>query len=267
MALRKVRLLDQEPVPDGTKPVQVLCLGMCRTGTTSLLETLTQLGYTPIHMQHIIENTDRKRLWIEAIESTFIDQKPYGRAEFDILLQGFDATLDIPAAIFAEQLVKAYPEAKVILTTRSVDSWIRSMNNTVWQHFRWPSYRILSYIEPEFMGTIIKLLDLIFYVHSKNKYDGPEAEQAFLAHNQRVREMVPAKNLLELSPPFDMEKLCGFLDKPLPSSSYPHVNNKEEFIQKVINRRNKSMGFALRRLGKTSLMLVPILGLLWYIWV
>lgn len=31
----------------------------------------------------------------------------------------------MPAAYFAEELLAAYPEAKVILTTRDVDKWHR----------------------------------------------------------------------------------------------------------------------------------------------
>ncbi len=41
------------------------------------------------------------------------------------------ALSDIPAVMFAEELVKEYDNAKVILTTRSVDSWCNSMMRTV----------------------------------------------------------------------------------------------------------------------------------------
>lgn len=33
------------------------------------------------------------------------------------------AVTDFPAAIFARELIDTYPEAKVILTNRNVDSW------------------------------------------------------------------------------------------------------------------------------------------------
>ena len=49
--------------------------------------------------------------------------KPYGRVEFDKLLGHCQAVSDIPALCFAEELIAAYPEAKVILTVRDVDSW------------------------------------------------------------------------------------------------------------------------------------------------
>lgn len=262
MSTRKARLIDLEKREENSEPIQVLCLGMCRTGTSSLLAALKMLGYTPLHMSHIVEDTHLKRLWVEAIESTFIDkssQKPYGRPEFDILLRGFDATLDIPCAIFADQLINAYPEAKVILTTRPVESWIKSMQGTIWQLMRWPSYRILRYVEPELVGSFLKLLEAIFHVHNGNKYGGAEAEEAFLAHNQRIRELVPAKNLLELSPPFDLTTLCDFLGKPTPSCGYPHVNSTDEYISRISERRNKSIIMAMMRLVKFLLQLLPVL--------
>ena len=171
MAARKPRLIDKEQLPEASKSVKVLCLGMCRTGTTSLLAALTTLGYTPIHMTLILEDARQKELWTEAIEKTFISggsEAPYGRAEFDVLLSGYDVALDVPCAIFGEQLINAYPDAKVILTTRPVGSWITSMQSTIWQFMRWPSYRILRYVEPEFMGSFLTLVELIFFVHNKN---------------------------------------------------------------------------------------------------
>ena len=36
---------------------------------------------------------------------------------------------DAPCANFTDELTAAYPKAKVILTTRDPDSWVRSMNS------------------------------------------------------------------------------------------------------------------------------------------
>lgn len=35
----------------------------------------------------------------------------------------WQAVLDVPAAYFAEELIEAYPDAKVILTVRETESW------------------------------------------------------------------------------------------------------------------------------------------------
>jgi hypothetical protein len=48
---------------------------------------------------------------------------PFGREQWDQLLGDCQAVCDWPACAFAKDLVEAYPDAKVILTTRNVDSW------------------------------------------------------------------------------------------------------------------------------------------------
>jgi len=47
------------------------------------------------------------------------------------LTSSWQALSDISAVMFAEELVEVYPDAKVILTTRSVESWYSSMMRTV----------------------------------------------------------------------------------------------------------------------------------------
>ncbi|EFQ97711.1 hypothetical protein MGYG_00751 [Nannizzia gypsea CBS 118893] len=263
MAPHKPRLIDKE-ISEGVlggKQVSVLCLGMCRTRTSSLMAALSALGYTPIHMSTIIEDTRQKTLWIEGIENTFINKetgRPYGRAEFDVLLRGYDVTLDVPCAIFGEQLMAAYPEAKVILTTRPAGKWIASMQKTVWQFITWSSFRMLRYLEPEFIGTFHRLLELIFLVHNGNHYGGEEAEQAYHAHNKRIRELAGPERLLELSPPFDIEKLSAFLGKPCTHSEFPHVNDSSECIESLYRRRNQSIALVMKRLGKIFLVCLPL---------
>lgn len=68
-------------------------------------------------------------MWLEALEAKYDGKgKPYGRAEFDKLLGHCQAVCNMPALCFAEELIAAYPEAKVILTVRDIDSWYRSVS-------------------------------------------------------------------------------------------------------------------------------------------
>ena len=47
--------------------------------------------------------------------------------KWDYVCYTIQAVTDFPAAIFAGELIDAYPEAKVILTNRDVDSWYESV--------------------------------------------------------------------------------------------------------------------------------------------
>lgn len=47
---------------------------------------------------------------------------------------------DVPSICFAEELIKAYPDAKVVLNERDVDKWLESMNATCGVVFGWRSW-------------------------------------------------------------------------------------------------------------------------------
>ena len=62
-------------------------------------------------------------MWMDAINAKFDGQGTFEKADWDKLLGHCQAVCDLPAAAFGPELIAAYPEAKVILTNREVDSW------------------------------------------------------------------------------------------------------------------------------------------------
>lgn len=116
--------------------------------TAALREALLTLGF--VHTYHTMDaafiNTRDCQTWLKWLRAKHdgIGRIP-GRKDFDGLLghcqvkeallyrcKLFDdgtygtiwkAVCDMPAAYFAEELLEAYPDAKVILTTRDVDKW------------------------------------------------------------------------------------------------------------------------------------------------
>jgi Sulfotransferase domain len=67
------------------------------------------------------------------------------------------AVLDVPAVLFAEELIAAYPDAKIILTNRNVDSWYKSCSKTVFRVTSNPAVRVLKHLDPTFLGPWAKL--------------------------------------------------------------------------------------------------------------
>ena len=107
-------------------PMRLLCLGLGRTGTSSLRIALKELGYSPYHGWCLMENPPDCVLWKEALTAKYEGQgKRYGRKEFDAIFYDSDTCLDIPSSLFVEELIAAYPDAKVLVTTRDLDSWYR----------------------------------------------------------------------------------------------------------------------------------------------
>lgn len=138
--------------------------------TLAMKTALNKLAYNSYHMEQCIINWKKYHLhyWLEALRAKYEGTgKPYGKREFDKVLGEYDvctydlsqpsshmklmrvqAITDIPCILFVDELIAAYPEAKVILTNRDVDSWLRSMNNTFYAVLGWPSMNLLAMIDP-----------------------------------------------------------------------------------------------------------------------
>jgi hypothetical protein len=57
--------------------------------------------------------------------------------------------------------------------------------------------------------------------------------KAFIAHNDAVKEAIPASQLLVFEVRQGWDPLCAFLDVPVPSEDFPRTNHREEFWDRV----------------------------------
>jgi hypothetical protein len=122
--------------------------GMGRTGTSSLKVALEILGFNKCyHMVELIKDPSRLPLWIEA-EKT-------GQTDWEKLFDGYAAAVDFPPCNYYPQLMKQYPDAKVILTVRDPEKWYVSAYNTIYQHpegFDKLKLDIISFFVPKVRG-------------------------------------------------------------------------------------------------------------------
>ena len=96
--------------------IKVIGAGFGRTGTDSMREALTILGFGPCHhMSEIMANDEQKRLWRALAQGAAPD--------WNQLLAGYTSCVDWPSAHYWRDLVEFFPEARVILTWRSAESW------------------------------------------------------------------------------------------------------------------------------------------------
>lgn len=54
----------------------------------------------------------------------------------------------MPCVNFPDQLLAAYPDAKVVLTTRDPDKWIASMESSFYRIIDSPVWKVLPYVLP-----------------------------------------------------------------------------------------------------------------------
>ncbi|CAF9936433.1 hypothetical protein IMSHALPRED_010751 [Imshaugia aleurites] len=84
--------------------------------------------------------------WLEALDRKERGMEPFSREEWDQILGHHEAVADIPASLFAADLIAAYPEAKVILSVRDADRWQKSVAETIMTHFSLGT-RLLAWLD------------------------------------------------------------------------------------------------------------------------
>ena len=60
---------------------------------------------------------------------------------------------DTPCICFAEDLIRAYPDAKVVLVERDVEAQYPSFETLVAEYYI-PIHHVLRYLDPYFIGPV-----------------------------------------------------------------------------------------------------------------
>lgn len=205
---------------------------------------MQQLGYVDTYhmMSASIENPPDALMWHEALRAKYDGVgTPYGRADWDQLLGHCQAVCDWPAIAFAKELIEAYPEAKVVLTNRDVDSWHASTMKTVYWRATDSELRLLQYVSwgaGMYYPMLKKFFDTFFEGDFPNR-----GKAIFKKHYEEVRQIVPKDNLLEFKVTDGWEPLCEFLGENVPlGHKFPNVNDNSDFVSRS-KRRNKMQLF------------------------
>lgn len=216
--------------------MRLIGAGLPRTATLTQKIALETVGIGPCyHMVDILGDMRRVPQWIRVFE---------GDRNWGEVFEGYQATVDWPAAFFYQELVEAYPDAKVLLSVRDGESWARSMRNTIWGVFHGDTVmRHLSdargRIDPEWNGYI----ELMTAMWEKSGLLAPGdggfpadgLVHAMERYNDEVRHSVPAERLLVWAPADGWDPLCEFLEVPVPDAPFPRVNDAATFANRVID--------------------------------
>lgn len=235
---------------------------------------MEQLGISPFHYVTIPQNTRDFTMWNHALEAKFYPAKSsicLDREYFDHLLGHWGVCSDIPAVIFTEELVAAYPEAKVVLVERDPDKWFESYQKTVIAGTGNPLIPLLEKLDPEFIGQQGYAMDLILpnYFGVKEPRSAwcmnrpacfeewkRKAKATYLAHNEMVKRVTPTDRLLLFELEDGWEPLCKFLGSEVPGSPFPRVNETAAIQEKIMIYVIKSGKRAAFNLAKMVLPFV-----------
>ncbi|KAI9268303.1 P-loop containing nucleoside triphosphate hydrolase protein [Phascolomyces articulosus] len=219
-------------------PLEVIGAGFGRTGTDSLRAALNILGYNTHHMFVMLKHEQEQypELFTEAYEH------PEHDIDWDKVYTGFNAAVDWPTSSFIKQLLEKYPKAKVLLTRRDPDDWYRSVKNTIF-HYAQQTDIFPDADDPNsYYQRLRKMAHTIImdgaFGNPEQFLDEEATKAKFVAHNKWVEEYVPADQLLVMELGEGWERLCQFLNKPVPDVPYPRSNSTAE-IQKFSENFHK----------------------------
>jgi len=215
--------------------MKLIGAGMPRTGTLTQKLALEMLGLGPCyHMVDVLADLDQAALWQRALD---------GQGPWAEILDGFNSTVDWPGGYFYRELMEVYPQAKVLLSVREPEAWERSMRQTVWAVRHGESLiRLLSsaqaHVNPQWQAFLDMIDGLVWEGEGTFASGHAEPQQlidAMNRHNDDVIRNVPPKRLLVWSVAEGWGPLCEFLELPVPDEPFPHLNDRTEFLNRIID--------------------------------
>jgi hypothetical protein len=255
----------------------ILCAGLPRSGTASLAQALRTLGITNVHHATKVNDTTeflawgyaawcsfpylrRSRLFRPFYISTYDPLPPWSRGNWDRLIGHYEAVTDL-GGLCAKEIFQAYPESRVILVERPVDSWVRSYR-FITDHwlYGWHKlwlYTVASWVGlPQYIG--IRDLQCGFLEAASAQEAREKLPELHQRHYAIMRELVPKDQLLDFRLQDGWEPLCKFLDVPVPDAPFPHVNERDELMR----FRNAIFWDVLKRLLRRLSVLAMTAGIL-----
>ena len=214
--------------------IELIGAGLPRTGTLTQKEALELLGLSPCyHWVDVLADLDGQvPLWNGAMD---------GSVQPSAILEGYRSTVDWPGGYFYAQLLDAYPDAKVLLSVRDPERWEPSFRETIVDMCFGDSLIHLmasarARIDPKWQ-RYLAFVDRMFWSEQgtfPNGHEPADLIEGFTAHNEQVKQVVPAERLLVWEVTDGWEPLCEFLGVPVPSQPMPHANDRATFLDRVI---------------------------------
>ncbi|HET6448189.1 MAG TPA: sulfotransferase [Conexibacter sp.] len=208
--------------------MKVIGVGFGRTGTMSLKAALERLGAGPcFHMIDLIVGEDKDRLipkWVEVSE---------GQADWHDVFDGFEATVDWPAAARWREICAAFPDAPVLLNLRDFEPWYRSMENTIRAAKVTPPEQLEQDANrPPPNPLLWQVIDALIW---EGDFQGRFEDKAWVremydARIEEIKATIAPERLTVWELGVDgWEPLAGMLGVDVPDEPFPRLHDTAEF--------------------------------------
>ena len=173
------------------------------------------------------------------------------------VLNSLQAVTDLPCALFGPELISAYPDAKVILNNREVDSWYKSCSETVFARLKPATLKDKMVYLLDRQGAQLRSMMGILTAGflGAEGISEENAKRNYLQHYEDLRKIVPKDNLLEYRVQDGWAPLCRFLEVDKPESDFPWINEAEFFHDRAKVWGKRSEQRIMRKYGPVVLAL------------
>jgi len=200
--------------------LEVIGAGFGRTGTLSLKLALEQLGFSQCyHMIEVFGRPEHIPLWAAAYRGESVD--------WHALFRGYRAAVDFPSCTLWREQLAAFPDARIILSTRDPERWYDSVMNTIY-----PSTIAAGKSDDPAQRSFGQWADEIIWqrLFAGRMEDRGHVLGVYNRHVEAVIDEAPADRLLVFEASQGWAPLCAFLGVPVPDTEYPRTNSTEEFL-------------------------------------
>ena len=200
--------------------MKVICAGLMKTGTKSLAKALRELGFSVYDVEEHVS------FHLQPWHAILVEAK---EPDFLSMYRDVDAVTDVPANAFYEEILKAFPDAKVILSERNnedvwLTSWMKQMEMLLSMEREPHSVLLFALSSSCRKAWKIVLRSLQFVLGISNVSVNESKfllKKKYREHNERVKAVVPPDQLLVYNVKQGWEPICKFLGRDIPSCSFP----------------------------------------------
>jgi len=215
--------------------MKVIFAGYSKCGTKTMAEALRELD---LKVYDFMENYEFLREeWMQ------VYNKGATIEDFRKMYEGVDAVTDMPCFYFWEELLEAFPEAKIVFCQRqSEDEWWKSMKCQIETggSFLMRILPLLSYSNYKLRQFSIAMTRTVLGVN----FDAPlgflpainekQFRKAYRMHNTYVLSKAPKDKMLIFNFKDGWEPLCNFLELSIPNKPFPHKNKAGSITQEIL---------------------------------
>jgi hypothetical protein len=208
--------------------LKLIGAGFGRMGTRATKDALEMLGLGPCHhMAEVFAHLETVPAWADAL-----DNRPTTAEDWEPLLGGYRSAVDWPGCHYWRELAVAFPDAKVLLSTRDPEAWYASINKNIFEVTR------IDTVPEDETGMRQRHHDMILKMIREQTFSGDIDDKDYVLkvlsdHEDEVRDTVDKDRLLVWSVTEGWEPLCAFLGCPVPSEPFPNRNSTKEFRENL----------------------------------